>query len=639
MEKDKRSKNYLKLVGILLVAVMVISLLCPIGVKAETSGYKAVEDIDFSDFSSWRSGDYYYSTGKYGANEYRICLNNYVTFQSKKYTVFSNNSNFHLLIRELDSNMKFIKSYNLSDGASYVPGTSAKYLAISVYKTDWEKGVNYAKYESMFSSGFSIGLKASGTIDNSTVTSTEPSVDSSNSIQMDNDNLGTAEYDSVEEINFKDFNNWRSGCYNYTTGKYEANNYRLCLNEYVTFKNDSYKVVVTNESYQLLVRELDKNKKFLKSNNMKNGTEFTPGSNTVYLAIGIYKATWETDRTYDKYKSMFADGFYAALVPTGSEDILIEDTITSTKPKYSSLREEMKDMLENGDMTTHDISRYSMTFSKVYAVYQDLIDNDCYLAYKASYGVVLRTTKNEAGIVQSIYLENMDEDFVARYQKMKDVIDEALSGISGGMKDVEKALVLHDYEIEHAYYSASAENCRYATAALVDGQAVCAGFSNGLLVLLHEAGIESYYISGNSGNHAWVLAKLDGYWYHIDSTWDDSRTRKWSQTDHQYFVCNDTQFLANGHANWVSYEIDATSTSTLYEDWFVHDVVGKMLYYKGIWYFVDQNTNSIMGSNIEGTNMKVIVDGSKESATISINSIENGILTYYIGTSKFTKNL
>ena len=57
------------------------------------------------------------------------------------------------------------------------------------------------------------------------------------------------------------------------------------------------------------------------------------------------------------------------------------------------------------------------------------------------------------------------------------------------------------------------------------GIAVCDGFSAALQYLLQHAGIQAYRITGSAqtrdkrGLHSWVLARINGEYYHIDPTW------------------------------------------------------------------------------------------------------------------------
>jgi hypothetical protein len=65
--------------------------------------------------------------------------------------------------------------------------------------------------------------------------------------------------------------------------------------------------------------------------------------------------------------------------------------------------------------------------------------------------------------------------------------------------------------------------------ALVERQAVCAGYARAYQYLMQRAGIPAWYITGSSyrpgssvpEGHAWTMVCLDGNWYHSDLTWDD----------------------------------------------------------------------------------------------------------------------
>ena len=65
-----------------------------------------------------------------------------------------------------------------------------------------------------------------------------------------------------------------------------------------------------------------------------------------------------------------------------------------------------------------------------------------------------------------------------------------------------------------------------AFGALASGTAVCGGYSNLYTLLLRNAGIPAFKVSGylNSRKmgHAWNILRMDGEWLYADPTWDDS---------------------------------------------------------------------------------------------------------------------
>lgn len=73
-----------------------------------------------------------------------------------------------------------------------------------------------------------------------------------------------------------------------------------------------------------------------------------------------------------------------------------------------------------------------------------------------------------------------------------------------------------------------------AYGALVDGLAVCEGYSRAMQLLLHRAGIRCTLVTGTANDgasHMWNLVEVDGRNYHLDLTWDDADDR----LNHTYF--------------------------------------------------------------------------------------------------------
>jgi hypothetical protein len=95
----------------------------------------------------------------------------------------------------------------------------------------------------------------------------------------------------------------------------------------------------------------------------------------------------------------------------------------------------------------------------------------------------------------------------------------------------EKVKAIHDYLCDNIEYRASDDGsdiCRTAYGALIEGNAVCQGYSVSLYRLLLEAGIDNRIIYGTSispfgttGSHTWNIVDMYGEYYYIDVTWDD----------------------------------------------------------------------------------------------------------------------
>ena len=121
------------------------------------------------------------------------------------------------------------------------------------------------------------------------------------------------------------------------------------------------------------------------------------------------------------------------------------------------------------------------------------------------------------------------------------------------LSDVDKVMALHDYLIDYIEY-ADTHIVRRAYGALIEKKAVCQGYAQAFQKILSNLNIEGHTVIGwNISNepvlHEWNRVKLDGKWYYIDLTWDDT---PWvSHRNYKYFLIN-TPMLGKDHQKWYS---------------------------------------------------------------------------------------
>ncbi|MCI8764507.1 MAG: hypothetical protein HFG58_08040 [Lachnospiraceae bacterium] len=100
--------------------------------------------------------------------------------------------------------------------------------------------------------------------------------------------------------------------------------------------------------------------------------------------------------------------------------------------------------------------------------------------------------------------------------------------IDNNMSDFEKEMQIIRWIVENCDYECSDrdDDWTYSTAysCLVKGKACCSGYADAFLQIAKACGLSVRYIYNT--DHAWNLVRLDGEWYHVDVTWDDSG-EKW----------------------------------------------------------------------------------------------------------------
>ena len=121
------------------------------------------------------------------------------------------------------------------------------------------------------------------------------------------------------------------------------------------------------------------------------------------------------------------------------------------------------------------------------------------------------------------------------------------------LNDVDKVMAVHDYLIDHIEYAYS-HIVRRAYGALIEGKAVCQGYAQSFQKILSNLNIEGHTVIGWNISekpvlHEWNRVKLDGKWYYIDLTWDDT---PWvSHRNYKHFLIN-TPMLGKDHQKWYS---------------------------------------------------------------------------------------
>lgn len=108
---------------------------------------------------------------------------------------------------------------------------------------------------------------------------------------------------------------------------------------------------------------------------------------------------------------------------------------------------------------------------------------------------------------------------------------------------------IHDYIINNTKYDSKRANdnildykSNIAYGTLLEGYAVCGGYSDAMELFLEKMGIKSFKVA--SSDHVWNAVYLDDAWYNLDLTWDDPVVSDGSDfLDDSYFLINTDRLL------------------------------------------------------------------------------------------------
>lgn len=132
----------------------------------------------------------------------------------------------------------------------------------------------------------------------------------------------------------------------------------------------------------------------------------------------------------------------------------------------------------------------------------------------------------------SVQPDNSDPDRLKKAkEKFNKTVDKIIDSAPKNATDYELELYVHNYLVDCCVYDKEAAAAKElvgheidAYGALVEKKAVCEGYSRAFQLLCNRLGIDCIKISGtaNGTAHAWNNVKLDGEWYDVDVTWDDT---------------------------------------------------------------------------------------------------------------------
>lgn len=121
----------------------------------------------------------------------------------------------------------------------------------------------------------------------------------------------------------------------------------------------------------------------------------------------------------------------------------------------------------------------------------------------------------------------------------------------GSVYDREK--YVHDALAQLAEYDVASPMNQSAYSALVGGRSVCAGYARAFQYMMQQLGIPCYYCTGYAGeDHAWNIVKLEGDYYNVDVTWDDTE-----DSDYGYFNKTDREYAATHRRTGLSVYLPA----------------------------------------------------------------------------------
>ena len=197
--------------------------------------------------------------------------------------------------------------------------------------------------------------------------------------------------------------------------------------------------------------------------------------------------------------------------------------------------------------------------------------------------------------------------------------------------DYSKALWLHDWLLEQLDYDNSLK-WSSAESALTRRTGTCQAYERAYAKLLSVAGIENAETRDTYDGHTWNAMKLDGKWYQVDCTWDDSSENYYNfNRTHLYFALSDELMAIahQGHNNIYTVEGYATPSNSLEHNYFVQNGDAQQ--------WVESYRNRIQ-ENLNNKNTEFSIQADNSTYPPSIYGIQNGIIAYVMNQNEWFAN-
>lgn len=177
---------------------------------------------------------------------------------------------------------------------------------------------------------------------------------------------------------------------------------------------------------------------------------------------------------------------------------------------------------------TIDLWEYELTvpeFERIHRYYFDDHPEAYWIrsGYEYSY-----YTLNEVMFVYALsptYTVTADEKAAYDVQ-LETATAELLEGINGSMSEEEREKIVHDRLMARATYGEASQTAfsHSLIGVMLEGIGVCESYARSFQYLMYRCGIQSLLVVGEGGGgaHGWNAVLLDGEWYLVDLTWNDS---------------------------------------------------------------------------------------------------------------------
>lgn len=229
----------------------------------------------------------------------------------------------------------------------------------------------------------------------------------------------------------------------------------------------------------------------------------------------------------------------------------------------------------------------------------------------------------------NIFINVSDPNYPSVYAIVQSAVANCNNETDGS--DYQKALWLHDWLLTQLDYDNSLK-WSSAESALTRGLGTCQAYESAYSKLLTAVGIENVETRSTYDGHTWNAMKLDGEWYQVDVTWDDSSDNFYGFDQRRLYFALTDELMAiahKGHLNIYTADGYATRSVSLANNYFVKS--GEASNWA-------ENYKNRIQENLDAGNTEFSINADNSTFPPSIYGIQNGIIAYVINQLNWSSN-
>ena len=224
--------------------------------------------------------------------------------------------------------------------------------------------------------------------------------------------------------------------------------------------------------------------------------------------------------------------FFAVVEANPSENTpqIKRDYVAEEQEVIDLMHSAVKKDFDQVDISKFQYSKHDVEKMVEYYSYEYPETALHYLVYD-----IIRNDSHNTSIATIKFYPNQKNNAKQYEEKINEWSSGIINQMPSNFTEKEKVAWINDHIIKNYEYDTELKS-RDLYDMIKTGKGVCTGYTQMFTVLARKSGLEVSFVVSEPLCHVWNVVKVDGNWYNIDVTWNDS-----SGQPQAYFLLSDIE--------------------------------------------------------------------------------------------------